>query len=48
MEKVWAITGGQSGKYLAVSLPIPLDSLEAHGELVEGYCDYSAGVRTEL
>lgn len=48
LERVWAITGGQCGKYLAVSLPTLLDSLETHGELVDGRRDYSAGVRAEL
>lgn len=48
LERVWAITGGQCGKYLAVSLPMLLNSLETHGELVEGHRDYSAEVRAEL
>ena len=46
LERVWAITGCQCGKYLAVSLPTLLDSMETHGELVDGRRDYSAGVWT--
>ncbi len=48
LRRVWAVSGGQCGKYLAVSLPALLDSLEAHGELVDGSRDYSPGVRAEL
>lgn len=48
LKRVWAVSGGQCGKYLAVSLPTLLDSLETHGELVDGRRDYSPGVRAEL
>jgi hypothetical protein len=48
LARVWAFSGGQCGKYLAVSLPTLLDSLEAHGELVTGQGGYSPGVRAEL
>ena len=48
LTRVWAVSGGQCGKYLAVSLPALLDSLENHDELVHGSHDYSPGVRSEL
>lgn len=34
LRQVWAASGGQCGKYLAASMRIQLDLLEAHGELV--------------
>lgn len=34
LQKVWAASGGQCGKYLAVSMAAQLDALERHGELV--------------
>ena len=36
LQRVWAASGGQCGKYLAVSMRIQLDGLERHGELVDG------------
>ena len=48
MPRVWAASGGQCGKYLAVSMELLLDSLEAHGELVDGVDRYSQSVRAEL
>ena len=45
---MWAASGGQCGKYLAVSMRTQLDGLERHGELVFGEHRYSPGVRTEL
>lgn len=52
---VWAATGSQCGKYLAVSMRTQLDALEPHGELVAdgmGRLDpqgqYSQAVRAEL
>lgn len=48
LQKVWAASGGQCGKYLAESMAIQLDGLERHGELVEGTDRYSAAVRAEL
>lgn len=48
LRRVWAFSGGQCGKYLVVSLPLLLDSLQAHGTLVEGRGGYSQGVRAEL
>jgi len=48
LQRVWAASGGQCGKYLAASMRIQLDLLEAHGELVDGADRYSPGVREEL
>ncbi len=48
LQRVWVVSGGQCGKYLAASMPLLLDSLEAHGELVDGADRYSPTVRTEL
>jgi len=48
LKRVWAASGGQCGKYLAASMRIQLDLLEAHGELVDGADRYSPGVREEL
>ncbi|MDJ1372813.1 transposase [Gulosibacter molinativorax] len=45
---MWAATGGQCGKYLAVSMPLQLDALERHHELVHGQQRYSPDVREEL
>ncbi|WP_258142187.1 MULTISPECIES: transposase family protein [unclassified Arthrobacter] len=48
LQKVWAASGGQCGKYLAVSMRAHLDALERHGELTHGSDRYSRAVRTEL
>lgn len=48
LQKVWAASGGQCGKYLAASMHIQLDGLERHGELVFGRDRYSPDVRGEL
>lgn len=48
LQRVWAASGGQCGKYLAESMPLLLDSLEAHGELLDGVDRYSPVVRAEL
>ncbi|WP_237707597.1 DDE-type integrase/transposase/recombinase [Serinicoccus profundi] len=55
LQRVWAASGGQCGKYLAASMRTQLDALERHGELAldgPGRLDpqgrYSAGVRAEL
>lgn len=48
LERVWAISGGSCGKYLAPAMGPLLVSLECHAELVEGTRGYSAQVRTEL
>ena len=48
LRRVWAASGGQGGKYLAASMRIQLDGLEARGELVDGDDRYSPAVREEL
>ena len=48
LQRVWAASGGQCGKYLAVSMRTQLDGLERHGELVDGVGRYSTAVRDEL
>ena len=48
LQRVWATSGGQCGKYLAVSMATQLDALERHGELVPGQDRYSPEVRAEL
>lgn len=48
LQKVWAASGGQCGKYLAASMRLQLDGLERHGELVDGRDRYSSAVRAEL
>jgi hypothetical protein len=48
LQRVWAASGGQCGKYLAASMRVQLDGLERHGELVVGTDRYSPAVREEL
>lgn len=48
LQRVWACSGGQCGKYLAASMGIQLDGLERHGELTDGVDRYSPEVRAEL
>ena len=48
LQRVWAASGGQCGKYLAASMRTQLDGLERHGELVPGQGRYSPEVRAEL
>lgn len=48
LQKVWAASGGQCGKYLVASMRLQLDGLERHGELVDGRDRYSPSVREEL
>jgi hypothetical protein len=48
LQRVWAASGGQCGKYLVASMRIQLDGLERHGELVNGVDRYSPEVRAEL
>ena len=47
LQRVWAASGGQCGKYLKESTPLPLDLLEASGEL-DDEPRYSPTVRSEL
>ena len=48
LQRVWAASGGQCGKYLVVSMQIQLDGLERHDELVFGEGRHSPAVRAEL
>ena len=48
LQKVWAASGGQCGRYLAASMALQLAALERHGELVFGQDRYSPEVRAEL
>lgn len=48
LQRVWAISGGACGKYLAASMEDLLEALEAHGELVAGRDRYCPDVRSEL
>ena len=48
LQKVWAASGGQCGRYLVASMALQLDALERHGELVPDQDRYSADVRAEL
>ena len=48
LQRVWAASGGQCGKYLAASMRIQLDGLERHGELLDGVDRYGPSVRAEL
>ena len=36
LQRVWAASGGQCGRYLEASMRGLLDNLEARGHLVEG------------
>ncbi|WP_232011975.1 integrase catalytic domain-containing protein [Actinomyces slackii] len=47
LQKVWAASGGQCGKYLAASMPLLLDLLQSHGEL-DDEPRYTPQVRAEL
>ena len=48
LQKVWAASGGQCGRYLAAAMAVQLAALERHGELVPGQDRYSPEVRAEL
>lgn len=48
LQRVWAYSGYECGKYLAVAMPALLDALERHGELVNGQSRYGLQVRGEL
>jgi hypothetical protein len=48
LQRVWAASGGQCGKYLAASMCTQLDALQRHGELLDGVDRYSPAVRAEL
>ena len=46
LQRVWAASGGQCGKYLKESMPLLLDLLEGAGEL-DGEPRYGPAVRAE-
>lgn len=48
LQKVWAASGGQCGRYLSASMALQLDALERHDELAFGRDRYSLAVRAEL
>jgi hypothetical protein len=48
LQRVWAASGGQCGKYLAASMRLQLDGLQRHDELAFGRDRYSPAVREEL
>lgn len=48
LQRVWAFSGGQCGKYLAESMPLLLAGLEAHGELTDGEARFDDAVKVEL
>ncbi len=48
LQRVWAASGGQCGRYLMASMCVQLDLLERHGELTFGVDRYSEAVRAEL
>jgi hypothetical protein len=48
LQRVWAASGGQCGRYLAAAMPRLLANMEAHAHLVEGRDRYSPQVRAEL
>src|SRR5699024_11737110 len=45
LQRVWAASGGQCGKYLAASMRLQLDGLQRHDELAFGRDRYSPAVR---
>jgi hypothetical protein len=48
LQRVWAASGGQCGKYLGASMRLQLDGLQRHDELAFGRGRYSPAVREEL
>src|SRR5271167_4044726 len=48
LQRVWAASGGQCGKYLTASMALQLDGLQRHDELAFGRDRYSPVVREEL
>lgn len=48
LQRVWAFSGYECGKYLAAAMTVLLDALERHGELVPGKARYCPEVRAEL
>lgn len=48
LQRVWSVTGGICGKYLAASMGQWIQAMEAAGDLVPGQGRYSECVRAEL
>jgi hypothetical protein len=48
LQQVWAVSGGQCGKYLAVAMLDVPANLEAHGHLAVGEGRYTPEVKDEL
>ena len=48
LQRVWAASGSQCGKYLVVGMPLLLDLMENAGHLTPGLDHYSPEVRREL
>jgi hypothetical protein len=48
LQRLWAVSGGLCGKYLAASMADWLEAMEAAGDLVPGQDRYSSVVRAEL
>lgn len=48
LRKVWILSGCQCGKYLAASMRVWLDALQAHGELTLDRGGYTEQIRAEL
>ncbi len=48
LQRVWAASGGQCGRYLVASMCVQLDLLESHGELTFGVDRHSEAVRAEV
>jgi hypothetical protein len=48
LQRVWAASGGQCGRYLAASMQLQLDGLERHGEFIDDSDRYSPAIREEL
>lgn len=48
LQRVWSVSGGLSGKYLAASMRDWLEAMETAGDLVDGLDRYDRHVRAEL
>lgn len=48
LRRIWAVSGGLCGKYLAASMAEWIEAMERHGALVEGQDRYCPVVRAEL
>lgn len=48
LQRVWAVSGGLCGKYLAASMTEWIEAMERHGQLIPGQDRYAPDVRAEL